>query len=638
MIAEIVVTSSNPQLTVIIKKVAAELGEEVEVVESTMEDANQIVQRLVKTGKVKVVISRAGTGELIRKSCNVPVVNADSTDYDILRAVLEAKKLGQHIGFMAWEQSYYADVIPTIEEVLNIKIQMLRYNSLSHAKSLISLAAQQGIDGIIVGGIRPNQWCREVGIKTVMIANSGKAIKDALKQARGIIDFGKRDMEHSERLKAIVNSTDEGIIALDSQYRITLINEVAERMFAIEASVACGNSILDYPIIPFVQFNNGQMPTKVVFEVHGLRLVAGKIPVIVDGQKTGSVIIFRDVTKILQLEEKIRKELYQKGLIAKFRFEDMVMQSAEMKKVMEKTCLYAETDSTLLITGESGTGKELIAQGAHLASKRQEGPFVAVNCAALPENLLESELFGYEDGAFTGAKKGGKPGLFELAHGGTIFLDEIGTISLNLQGRLLRVLQEREVMRVGGDKLIPVDIRVISATNEDLRNAIKRGSLRKDLYFRLNVLSIQLPPLRSRKEDIPILFSTFIQKYNAKFKRNVQDVPPTLFHKLNDYQWPGNVRELENLAERYVILSQDSMLNTTLINELFQELKATSCLVQDIEDNTKIAVEIGTLEDMEKQLIAKVQEKIKSKAELADRLGISRTTLWKKIGSGIRPN
>ena len=633
MIPEIILTSPNPQLTVTIKKVAEQLGEEVSVVESSMEDAAQIVRRMVETGKVKVVISRAGTAELIRKTCTVPVINADSTNYDRLRAFLEAKRMGKRIGFLAWEHVYPDYDISTIEEVLGVHIEVYRYQCLGEVKDLIYKAADQGIEVMVGGGIRAIEWSKEVGLKAIMIANKDKAIRDALIRARAIINYSRRDLEQTEQFKAVVNSSEDAIIALDSARRISLINVVAQRMFSIDAKVAYGRSILDYPLIPFAQLNSSQANGKVVFEVQNLRLVASQVPVIVDDQEIGSVITVRDVTKILQLEEKIRKELYQKGLTAKFSFNDIVSESAQMKKVVEKARRYAETCSTLLIIGDSGTGKELLAQGTHLASPRCEGPFVAVNCAALPENLLESELFGYEEGAFTGAKKGGKPGLFELAHGGTIFLDEIGSITLSLQGRLLRVLQEREVMRVGGDKVIPVDIRVISATNEDLNAAIKKGTFRLDLYFRLNVLALQVPPLRCRREDIPILFSSFVHKFSERFNRRVGDLPAALFNLLSDYEWPGNVRELENLAERYVILATESVDNTFLLRDLFQEMRSSSYINEYFEDESTITVNIGTLDDMEKQLISKVQERIKNKAHLADRLGISRTTLWKKIAS-----
>ena len=286
-------------------------------------------------------------------------------------------------------------------------------------------------------------------------------------------------------------------------------------------------------------------------------------------------------------------------------------------------------DLAVLIEGESGTGKELLAQSIHNGSDRREGPFVAVNCAAIPENLLESELFGYEAGAFTGAKREGKAGLFEMAHRGTLFLDEIGEISKNVQTRLLRVLQEKEIMRVGGNKIIPIDVRIVSATNQNLREQSQEGLFREDLYYRLNVLWLKVPPLRKRCGDVALLAERFLEQYYPDKSKLDQILPA-----LAAYSWPGNIRELQNTMERYGVLLSvlgDELADQKEINEI---LGITS---QNVKGNTmKIEVELGgelneIISQVEYEVTSRYLEEFDNNQELAAKaLGIGRTTFWRK--------
>ena len=286
---------------------------------------------------------------------------------------------------------------------------------------------------------------------------------------------------------------------------------------------------------------------------------------------------------------------------------------------------FSRVDSNVLIVGETGTGKELISQSCHNASLRKHGPFVAVNCAALPESLLESELFGYVEGAFTGAAKGGKPGLFELAHKGTIFLDEISEIPLKLQGRLLRVLQEREIMRLGHDRMIPIDVRVISATNQDLKRLAAEGKFRLDLLYRLDVLQIEVSPLRDRKEDIIELAFHFIKYFSRKCRKNVHKMSSEAQDLLRSYAWPGNVRELCNICERLVVLSDSENI---LATDVARVLKPTDPLPQATSPPKATA-------EPKKLNWSQVEETLRltdgNKAQAAKLLGISRTTLWRKL-------
>jgi len=295
---------------------------------------------------------------------------------------------------------------------------------------------------------------------------------------------------------------------------------------------------------------------------------------------------------------------------------------------------YALTTSNIVIYGETGTGKELLAQSIHNESPAREGPFVAINCGALPPTLLESELFGYVEGAFTGAVKGGKAGLFELAHGGTIFLDEINELDFQLQSKLLRVLQEREVMRVGDTKIIPVSVRVIAASNVPLRDEVEKGRIRKDLFYRLNVLDIRIPPLRERREDILTLFAHFVQECAVRSRmKAATSMPEELAERLRVYFWPGNVRELENVAEKYMVLRR-----------LFDERQSASVVIDALDaeggfqavsssSSQGAGTDPGTLEEIEARIVREVYEgEGRNVSRAAKRLGIDRQTLRKKLG------
>lgn len=295
------------------------------------------------------------------------------------------------------------------------------------------------------------------------------------------------------------------------------------------------------------------------------------------GRVTGYYFCIQEITYIRKLEQNLSKKLREKGQVARYTFDDIKTVSVKMERTKELGMKIAESDYTVLITGESGTGKELMAQSIHNASPRHSQPFIAINCAAMPENLLESELFGYEEGAFTGALRGGKKGLFEQANNGTIFLDEIGDMPIYLQSKLLRVLQENQVMRVGGENVIDTDVRVIAATNKNLLEMIKKDRFRADLYYRINVLPINIPPLRERKEDIEVMLKHFMKR-KREISQDVKDI-------INAYEWPGNIRELKNTAMYINIMSSEHVI---LINDLPHNL------LNITEDYSK---EISTLKD-----------------------------------------
>ncbi|WP_078664899.1 sigma 54-interacting transcriptional regulator [Carboxydocella sporoproducens] len=632
---KIAVTSSYPELTTLFRRVSEEMATPAIVVEAVLEEAVQKLQEVLNQHKIEVIISRGGTAETLKKNFSIPVINADATDFDILQAFWKARKVSHHIGFFTYDHARLeSDFLAGMEEIIGCPIRQFIYSNIKELQEQIIAAKKSGVEVVVGGGNTGVQLAQKAGMHGVLVYTSRRAVVRAFQRALEIIELRQKDLEQTQWLKTIIDHAFDGIVALNQEREITVFNPAAEKILGLPREKVLSRSAdtLVSTLLPAPLLMDGTEETEKVLRLGDAQIVFNRVPIMVEGQNIGMVITFQDVTRVQRLEQRIRKELYNKGLISRFNFDDIVYCSSIMEKTIERAKQFGRTDSTVLIIGESGTGKELFAHSMHAISDRRKGPFVAINCAALPENLLESELFGYEEGAFTGARKGGKPGLFELAHGGTIFLDEIGKISLNLQARLLRVLQEKEVRRVGGDRIIPVDVRVISAANEDLNRAVQNGEFRSDLYFRLNVLNLKIPPLRERKEDIPVLINHFLNKFNRKFDKKVTSIPSYLKELMLSYSWPGNVRELENIIERYVILEQNNQASKELecyFKETFQQpdRSEVNCWQGDT-----ITVREGTLEEMELEIIRKLDAKMNgNRTLLAQKLGISRTTLWKKL-------
>ncbi len=360
----------------------------------------------------------------------------------------------------------------------------------------------------------------------------------------------------AKRNDVILDEFDEGVIVVNAEGRIEKANRAAQRIVAPDGQ-SLQHQLLGQRLAPFEKIADLIDPaleaakTASIYRWQNRQVVVTRIPVDSGGQRT-HLYTLREIAGIQRLEQRLRVELARKGYLPKYDFTDIRGRSPQLAAAVDKAARFARTDKTILITGESGTGKELFAHAIHCNSLRREGPFVAVNFAGLPETLIESELFGYAEGAFTGALKGGKAGLFEQAHGGTIFLDEIGDAAPGVQSRLLRVLQERELLRVGGSRIIPVDVRVIAATNTDLGRAMEAGRFRRDLYYRLNALPLEIPPLRERPQDILTLFNRYQESHYAVRK----SISAGAAACLAAYPWPGNVRELINAVDYAAIASE----------------------------------------------------------------------------------
>ncbi len=377
---------------------------------------------------------------------------------------------------------------------------------------------------------------------------SARFLQDFVYSGKKVVKALETNDNIMKQLHTILNVINDGIVGIDSDGNVMFSNENANKLFSEKGEKNVGeinlDDILDFEAKALLGKNFGLY--RKVHEIMGKKILLTMMPIIKNDVNNGVIITFKDLSEIIEMENIVRANLMKRGHTSKYGFSNIVGKSKQIVETKEIARKLARSNSTLLLLGESGIGKELFAHAIHKASGKQYGPFVAVSFAALPENLLESELFGYEEGAFTGARKGGHAGLFEQAHKGTIFLDEIGDASLKIQARLLRVLQEKEVLRIGGTKIIPIDVRIIAATNKNLEELVSAGEFREDLFYRLKVLPIRIPPLREHKEDIPLLIEKMLEKFP---KGEAMEISEEAMEEFMEYDWPGNIRELENVIE-----------------------------------------------------------------------------------------
>ncbi|WP_097027122.1 sigma-54-dependent Fis family transcriptional regulator [Clostridium peptidivorans] len=454
--------------------------------------------------------------------------------------------------------------------------------------------------------------------------------KDLLLFLKNMADFLSSKLiekENAERLKTILNTVNEGIIVTDSRGQIISYNDIIKKIFHIKPD----NNTYIGDILPIPNISE-IIERKEVYDNFELnldtpseevRLYVAIKPIQSMNCNSEILFSFRDKKEMGSIAYKLLADYSYLN----FNLDNIIGISESIKKSKDDSVIAARSDSNVLIRGESGTGKELFARAIHNNGKREKKPFIAVNCAAIPENLLESELFGYEDGAFTGAKKGGKPGKFELANNGTFFLDEIGDLSLHLQPKLLRVIEYGEMERVGGTKPIKLNIRIVAATNRNLEKMIEEGEFREDLYYRLNVMSVDIPPLRERMEDILVLIRHFIEVYNNKYGKNIKDISDEAKKAFLLYNWPGNVRELQNAieysmnVEKTDIIQYDSVSNK--IKNQSQKGKQTLT-----SKNIK-QFELETI----RELLNEYGYSMEGKKKVAMSMGISLTTLYRRLNS-----
>ncbi len=464
--------ATYPEMAKILTKIAEEEGVIFYNIYADFEDA--VVEAKKIQFKVDAILSRGGTGDYIRKAVDIPVISIPISPFDLVQSLYQLPIRSGEVAFFNFQRKIYG--VRDIEKMFGITIHEYVFTDRIDIVRYIQDVKKRGIK-MLIGGQLAASLATDEGITGIEISAGKEAIHRAFHETIQLVRVRQEEMNRSARLKVVLDSLTEGIMITDEQRVITKFNPAAERIFNVTKDNVEGK-VADSTISDiFIErvFQKKEPVKDFIKQVGDMIIMINHFPVELEQEFIGVVSTFEDVTKIQNLESHIRKKLYTKGFVAKYKFSDILTVNPQMQLVKDLAKMYAQTKSAILIEGESGTGKEMFAQSIHLSSPCSGGPFIAVNCAAIPENLLESELFGYEAGAFTGARKEGKPGLFELAHNGTIFLDEIGEIPISLQARLLRVIQEREIMRIGGDKLIPINIRILSATNKILKEKVEKG-------------------------------------------------------------------------------------------------------------------------------------------------------------------
>ncbi|WP_371378033.1 sigma 54-interacting transcriptional regulator [Sporomusa aerivorans] len=616
----------------VLQERASELNVNVQIAIGDSRDGVERALQAVERG-AEVLISRGGTALAIASQiATVPVVEIQVTAVDVFHAIKQAGVDPQIIGIAGFRSVIYE--CERLADLLGVSIHVIPLDNMAETADKIAFAASKGIK-VVIGDANSVIIAREMGLGGYVIESGKDAVYKAIKEAELVADVRRREQERAELLRTIVDSSTDGIVAIDTDNRITFFNPTACEIFRVKSANVIGRPVREVMLntrLPEV-LDSG-IPNIGEIQHIGHKVLATKrIPIKIKNKVVGAIANFQDVTQLQQFEQTIRQKLHEKGLVAKVDLEQIIGKSAVLQAAKRQVRRYAAPDSTVLITGESGTGKEMFAQSIHQLSSRVKSPFVAINCAALPETLLESELMGYEEGAFTGAKKGGKQGLFELAHGGTIFLDEIGELPLALQARLLRVLQEKEVMRLGGHKVTPVDVRIIAATNQNLIELVAHKEFRADLYYRLNILRLHLPPLRNRYGDIPLLVEHFLRKLSNK-DAAVKKLSEDAIHFLESLPWPGNIRELANILERTMVLSDSDEISADDIKEIYRcDLHSDySSDYPGLAINSALAAEPAKLEDVKQDMIEQIlREEDFNYTRAAKRLGISRTTLWRRM-------
>lgn len=641
--AQILLISTYAELTMQAKKIAKELNIPIDVYEGGILN-NGHIYAATKADLYDVIISISGTAETIKKMVTtVPVLSIETTSADILRALGQAIRFNKPLTLISYQTSKISE-LEDLTQLLNVKYQLLSYSSKQEFESQISRVMDWHDTTIVGHGGCVQELAHQKGMDYVLIKPSYTAIKQTLSSAKNIIEAINKDKFQNNRLTSIIDYSLEGVISVSKNGDITCFNTAAKKIFNLEKAPKTIHDKNVPPILKDLLGDRSFIHDKVI-KVAPHNLIYSRLPININKDLEETIIMVQKVSYYQKIEYTTRMQLAAKGLVAHHTFSDIIHSSQIMETVIKNARRFSKTTATILIQGDTGTGKELFAQSIHTESQVKNGPFVAINCAALPEDLLESELFGYEEGAFTGARKGGKIGLFELAHNGTIFLDEIGELPLSIQNRLLRVLQEKEIMRIGGTKVIKVNVRVIAATNKDLYDLMMQNNFRPDLYFRLNVLTLKIPALHDRPEDIKDLICFFLQKYNLQYDRNITMFSPSVLGILKKYPWPGNIRELETLMEKIVITADSDTIDEAFIKNTLEEYTGNHLVVDEAKPDTSstpledlpgnqnhIVVKINTLEKMEEEIIRQLLQKENgNKQSLANKLGISRATIWNKL-------
>jgi transcriptional regulator with PAS, ATPase and Fis domain len=568
-----------------------------------------------------IIVSRGGTARLIQERLGVQVVEIRVSSHDVLRATLPFIGTSEAVAVVG-----FADVIGVVRPVCDLLSIPAAYFPIAEQAELPALVSQIREAGFrhVIGDTVSVQVAAGHGLDAHLIETGEDAVRESLDKARAIYETIRAQVRKNSQLETLVSAVDENVLLIDGDGGVVLSNLTGLRRAGFRVPAALKLADLGDDVVRLVEASGRQQPEPVerVVDIGGRGYFATVYRLAERGTTAeDAVVIIRDISKIRSMDRSIRRQLRQRAPSGKTTYADLVHADPAMARCVRLARAYALTDSAVVLYGETGTGKEMFAQAIHNDGARAAGPFVAVNCGAIPPSLIESELFGYVEGAFTGAHKGGKVGLFEAAHGGTIFLDEINELDLAAQSRLLRVLQEREVMRIGDNRHVAISIRVIAASNVPLAEEVAAGRFRRDLLYRLDVLHLEIPALRDRPGDIRPLFQHFLAGFSGRDAAPA--VPEAVLSRLEAHRWPGNVRELQNAAERFYLWATRLAAAETSLEAILG--------LGDVA-MPALAEPAGSLRDIERRaVLAALAAENGNVSRAARRLGVDRNTLKRKL-------
>ncbi|WP_144148959.1 propionate catabolism operon regulatory protein PrpR [Paraburkholderia sp. BCC1884] len=589
-----------------------------------------------------VVIAGGSNGAYLKTRVPVPVVRINATGFDVMHALARARRDGAKVALVTHGNT--PDEVRRFISAYALDVTFASYDSAQDAESVVLDLRDRGID-VVVGPGLVTDLAASAGMGAVFLY-SRASIRAAFDTALEVAEATRRETVRRQRLDNLLQHLRDGVVALDAQGRVEAMNQRLASVLGIDASRAVGRVLLD--LAPDLAGSLPDADGDSFCTVRGASYVVHRGPLASSGGAAGTVLTFQESRAVERLDRTLRSRQRVQQFSARYRLDDIVGASESIGRVRTLVTRYARSDATVLILGESGTGKEMVAQSMHQLSTRRDFAFVAINCGAFPEALLESELFGYEEGAFTGARKGGKAGLIEVAHRGTLFLDEIGEMPLSLQSRLLRVLQEREVVRLGSTEPTRVDIRVVAATHRALTEGIEAGRFRADLYYRLNILSIALPPLRERSADLLPLAVELLLQAASRDPRLAARLPDAaaaerVLASLNEpfkhYAWPGNVRELQNVIERIAVeladadTPADAASGAVFIREMLRGVAPEIAEPPARARKTALTLRERSRHVEADEIRAALAAHDGDRDAVCDALGISKTTLWRKLNA-----
>jgi transcriptional regulator, propionate catabolism operon regulatory protein len=588
-----------------------------------------------------IVIAAGSNGTYLKSRVDVPVVLINPTGFDVMHALARARRDASQVALVTYGET--PAEVRRFVAAYGIDVVFAAYQSAQDAEACVLDLRDRGV-GTIVGPGLVTDLAAKAGMEAVFLysrASVRAAFDTALEVAQAT--WGEAVRRH--RLDNVLQHLRDGVVALDAQGRVEAINQRLASVLGIEPAAAVGRRLPE--IAPDLSGSMSDGDGESLETLRGVSYVVHRGPLVDNGVTTGTVLTFQESRAVERLDRTLRSRQRAQQFTARYRLDDLVGTCPAMDRVRQLVRRYAKSDATVLVRGESGTGKEMIAQSLHQLSARCDFPFVALNCGAFPEALLESELFGYEEGAFTGARRGGKAGLIEAAHRGTLFLDEIGEMPLPLQSRLLRVLQEREVVRLGSTEPTRIDVRIVAATHRALTAAVEAGEFRTDLYYRLNILNIALPPLRERQSDImPLAAELLCQaarrepRLAARIRRtgDAIDMLAPVAESLSRHAWPGNVRELQNVIERIAVELADSESEHSHLDDSVLQSIAPELFEQQGQGGADKAAAALTLRQRsrrveEDEIRAALDAFNGDRDRVCEALGISKTTLWRKLNA-----